>query len=95
GQLRVPDAYGDGLLQVYLRRAWGDIPANTWRAVPGAKAQVYAEAVEAFARAVQSGQPAPTNGDDARQTLAAVLAIYQAAKEKRTITDYARRSLPR
>ena len=86
GQLRVPDAHGDGWLQVYLRRAWGDIPANLWHTVPGAKAQVYAEAVEAFARAVQQGEPAPTNGHDARRVLATVLALYQAAAEKRTLS---------
>jgi predicted dehydrogenase len=86
GQLRVPDAYGDGGLQVYLRQAWGDIPANVWHTVPGSEAQVYAEAVEAFARAVQRGEPAPTNGHDARRVLATVLAIYQAAAEKRTLS---------
>jgi predicted dehydrogenase len=86
GQLKLPDPYGAEPLHVFLRRAWGDVPANTWYIVPGAKAQVYAGAIEAFARAVQSGEPAPTNGRDARRVLKTVLALYQAAAEKRTIT---------
>lgn len=85
GQLQLPDPYGSDAWQVFLRQPWGDIPANAWHTIPGAKAPVYAEAVEAFARAVQRGQPAPTSGQDARHTLATVLGIYQAAKEKRTI----------
>ncbi len=86
GQLKLPDPYGVEPLQVFLRQAWGDVPANTWHTVPGAKAQVYAAAIEAFARAVRSGEPAPTNGRDARRVLKTVLALYQAAAEKRTIT---------
>ena len=86
GQLKVPDAYGDGALQVFLRQGWGDIPANVWHTLPTPPISVYAEAVEAFAQAVQRGEPAPTSGEDARCVLAVVLAIYQAAAEKRTIT---------
>lgn len=86
GQLKVPDAYGDGALQVFLRQGWGDIPANVWHTLPTPPISVYAEAVEAFAQAVQRGEPAPTSGKDARCVLAVVLAIYQAAAEKRTIT---------
>lgn len=86
GQLQLPDPYGSDSWQVFLRQAWGDIPANTWQTLPGAKAPVYTEAVEAFARAVQNGGPAPISGQDARQTLATVLALYQSAEERRAIT---------
>lgn len=86
GQLRLPDPYGDGPLQVFLRQGWGNIPANHWHTLPTVRISAYAGAVEAFAQAVQLGKPAPTNGEDARRTLATVLAIYQAAAEKRTIT---------
>lgn len=86
GQLQLPDPYGSEAWQLFLRRPWGEIPANTWQTMPGAQARVYAEAVDAFARAVQNGEPAPTSGWDARQTLATILAIYQAAEEKRTIS---------
>lgn len=86
GQLKVPDAYGVGALQVFLRREWGGIPAGVWHALPTEPVSVYLEAVEAFARAVQRREPAPTSGADARRVLAVVLAIYQAAAEKRTIT---------
>ncbi|HLE26816.1 MAG TPA: Gfo/Idh/MocA family oxidoreductase [Anaerolineales bacterium] len=85
GQLRLPDPYGDDPLQVFLRRDWGGLPAGRWQALPGAPAPVYVEAIEAFARAVQQGQAPPTGGRDARQVLAIVLAIYQAAAEKRTM----------
>jgi predicted dehydrogenase len=85
GQLKLPDAYGDGPLQVFLRREWGGLPAGVWQTVEAAPAPVFAKAVEAFARAVQRGEPAPTNGHDARRALATVLAIYQSAAEKRTI----------
>lgn len=85
GQLQLPDPYGGEAWQVFLRQPWGDIPANTWHMVPGTKAPIYAAAVDAFARAVQNGEPAPTSGEDGRQTLATVLAIYQAAQENRTI----------
>lgn len=86
GQIQLPDPYGSDSWQVFLRQPWGDLPANTWQTVPGVKAPVYAEAVDAFARAIQNGEPAPTSGQDARQTLATVLALYQSAEEKRAIT---------
>jgi len=85
GQLMLPDAYGDGPLQVFLRQGWGDIPAGVWHTVESTPAPVYVGAVEAFANAVQLGEPSPTNGHDARRVLAIVLAIYQSAAEKRTI----------
>ena len=92
GQLKVPDAYGNGALRVYLRREWEEvrlgaaIPAGVWTTLPNLPVAVYAEAIEAFVSAIQQNKPAPTNGYDARQVLAIVLAIYQAAAEKRTIS---------
>ncbi len=85
GQIMAPDPYGDEALQVFLRRSWGELPANTWQRLPGSPAPLYTRAVEAFAHAIQRGEPAPIGGRDARQVLAIVLAIYQAAAEKRTI----------
>lgn len=85
GQLSLPDAYGDGPLQIFLRQGRGRIPAGVWQTLESAPAPLYAEAVEAFARAVQLGEPAPTNGHDARRVLATVLAIYQSAAEKQTV----------
>ena len=80
-----PDPYGDEALQVFLRRSWGQLPANTWQRLPGAPTPLYTRAVEAFAQAIQRGEPAPISGRDARQVLELILAIYQAAAEKRTI----------
>jgi predicted dehydrogenase len=86
GQLKVPDVYGAGALQVFLRRAWGDTPAGVWHSGPAEPVSAYVAAVEALARAVQRREPAPTSGVDARRVLAIVLAIYRAATEQRTIT---------
>jgi predicted dehydrogenase len=92
GQLKVPDAYGNGALRVYLRRRWEEvrfgtaIPAEVWTTLPNIPVVVYAEAIEAFVSAIQQDKPASTNGYDARQVLAIVLAIYQAATEKRTLS---------
>lgn len=86
GQLKVPDAYAGGALQVYLRNTWGDIPAKTWHTLPTEKVNVFAKAIDSFANAVLHSEPAPTGGRDARRVLAIVLAIYQAANKKRTIT---------
>jgi predicted dehydrogenase len=88
GQLQLPDPYGGDAWRVFLRQPHGDIPANVWHTLPGAQAPLYAEAVNAFARAIHNHQPAPTSGHDARQTLATVLALYRAAEEKRTITTH-------
>jgi predicted dehydrogenase len=85
GQMMVPDPYGDRALQVYLRRSWSELPAGVWQQLPSSPAPLYASAIEAFARAVQRGEPAPTGGHDARRVLEVVLAIYQAAAERRTI----------
>lgn len=86
GQLRMPDVYGTGPLKVFLRKAWRDIPVNTWHTIPNEPVNMYAAAIDDFAQAVQAGQPAPTSGRDAKRILAIVLAIYQAAREKRTVT---------
>ena len=86
GQIRLPDPYGSGSLQVYLNRAWGDLPAGQWHVIPAEPVSVYQLAVENFARAVQSGECFPVNAQSARQVLAIVLAIYQSAAQNKTIS---------
>lgn len=88
GQLRLPDPYGSAPLQVYLKQAWRDLPAEQWHSLPTQPAPVYLRAIEGFAGAIQSGQCAPIDARAARQVLAVVLAIYQSAKEKRPITIF-------
>jgi UDP-N-acetyl-2-amino-2-deoxyglucuronate dehydrogenase len=90
GQLRLPDPYGNGSASVFLRREWGEFPAGEWRTLPVAAAPAYTRAVEDFARAVQEGRLAPIGGRDARRVLEVVLAIYQSALERRTISWEAR-----
>ena len=86
GQLRLPDPYGSDPMRLYLKREWGEFTAGQWHTIPTEPVPVYKCAVEAFAQAVQSRQYAPINGQAARQVLAVVLAIYQSAAERRTIS---------
>jgi len=73
-------------LQLYLQRAWDQYSAGQWHALPLEAVHVYQRAIENFARAVQTKQPAPINGQAARQVLSIVLAMYQSAAERRTIS---------
>lgn len=82
GTLRVPDPYSSNPLCVFLREGWREIPANVWHTVPRGEVNVFQSAVQAYARAVQSGQPAPISGQDARRVLATVLAMYHAAEQQ-------------
>lgn len=85
GTLHVPDPYSQNPLQVYLREAWREIPANVWHTVPRDAVNVFESAVQDFANAVQAKQPAPINGTDARRVLQTVLSLYQAADEQSVI----------
>jgi UDP-N-acetyl-2-amino-2-deoxyglucuronate dehydrogenase len=88
GQIRLPDPYSSGPLQMHLKQAWRDFAADQWHSIPIKAAPVYQKAIEGFAQAVQSGGCAPIDARDARQVLAVVLAIYQSAAEQRTITIF-------
>lgn len=85
GQIRLPDPYGSDPLQVYLKRAWENIPSGDRYSFPIESASVYQIALDDFVRAVQSGGCIPIDAHAARQVLAVVLAVYQSAAEKRTI----------
>ena len=86
GQIRLPDPYGSGPLQIYLKQAFGEYAAGTWHSIALQPVQVHRRAVEEFAKAVQSGQCPPIDAHAARRVLSVVLAMYQSAVEKRTIT---------
>jgi predicted dehydrogenase len=86
GQLRLPDPYGSDAMQVYLKKDWGDLSADKWHSIPMDAVPVYRRALEEFAQAVQMGECAPINAQAARDVLAVVLAMYQSAAEKRTIS---------
>ena len=86
GQLRMPSLYGDDPVQLFLRRAWGEpalaaheLPSGEWHRLPHAPADKFQGTVEAFARAVQRGEPPAPNGRDARAVLAIILGLYQAS----------------
>ena len=85
GQLRLPDPYGSGPLQIYLNQSFDGYVAGQWHSIPLQPVRVYERAIEEFTRAVQSGQCPPIDAHAARQVLSIVLAIYQAAAEKRTV----------
>jgi predicted dehydrogenase len=87
GQIQLPDPYsGTSELNVWLRKPWNDIPGGQWHKIACPEAPVYAQAIDGFANAVQTGEPAPTSAQDARRVLAIILAIYQASAEGRRIT---------
>jgi predicted dehydrogenase len=86
GQLKVPDVYGTGPLKVFFRQPWQAIKAGEWVTLPDNKVPVFPAAVNDFASAVARGEQAPTSGRDARRALATVLAIYESAHEKRSVS---------
>ena len=86
GQIRLPDPYGSDPLRIYLRWDWGEFSAGQWHSIPTESVPVYQRAVDDFARAVRTDGSAPISAQDARRVLAVVLAIYQSAAERRTIT---------
>ena len=86
GQIRLPDPYGHDPLRIYLKRTRGDFSARQWHSIPMEPVPVYQRALEDFVQAVQSRECVPIDARAARQVLAVVLAMYQAAAEKRTIT---------
>ena len=86
GQIRLPDPYESDPMQIYLKRTWAEYAAEEWHSIPTKPVPVYQRAVEEFAHAVQTKGCAPISAQDARQVLAVVMAIYQSAAEKRTIT---------
>jgi predicted dehydrogenase len=80
GRLDLPDPYGDGPLRVHLRRPWGGRPAGTWIEIPLEPVDAHATFLGAFAVAVRAGGSPPATVVDARDALAAVLAIYESAR---------------
>lgn len=86
GQIRLPDPYGPGPLQIYLKRDRGEYAANRWHSIGMEPVSVYRRAVEEFAEAVLQQQCVPIDAYAAREVLAVVLAIYRSASEKQTIT---------
>jgi predicted dehydrogenase len=86
GQIRLPDPYGPDPLQIYLKRAFGEYIPDQWHSIPMGPVPVYRRAIDDFVQAIQTNQCLPIDAQAARQVLAIVLAIYQSAAEKRTIT---------
>jgi UDP-N-acetyl-2-amino-2-deoxyglucuronate dehydrogenase len=85
GQLRLPDPYGNGQLQVYLRQPWDGLKAEQWQSLPAPQTNVHRSAVEEFALAVTRGEIPSSNGRTASHVLATVLAVYHAANRQRMI----------
>ncbi len=86
GQLKLPDPYGNGQLEVYLRQPWGNLKAGSWQSLPAPPTDVHRSAVEEFALAVTRGEPPSSNGRTASHILATVLAIYDSAARQRMVS---------
>lgn len=86
GQIRLPDPYGSDPIRIYLKRPWGKFTSGKWQSISRETVPVYQRAIEDYAKAIRSGGCVPVDAQSARQVLAVVLAIYQSAVERRTIT---------
>ena len=85
GQLRIPDPYGSGALQVYLREQWQDLPGERWHVLPTGAVDIHRTAIDEYVQAVESGARPPTDGAAALQVLAAIRAIYYSSIEHRAV----------
>lgn len=86
GQIRLPDPYGTDPLRIYLSQSWNGLKAGQWHSIFLEPVLVYQKALQDFARAVGTKGCVPISARDARQVLSVVLAIYQSAAEKRTLS---------
>jgi len=86
GQIRLPDPYGSDPLRIYLKRPYNQYSPEQWHSISAEPVSVYLQAIEEYARALRSGGCVPIDGQAARQVLAVILAMYQSAAEKKTIT---------
>jgi predicted dehydrogenase len=86
GQIHLPDLYGSDPLRIYLKRPWSQFGSGQWYSISTEPVTVHQRAIEDYAEALQSGGCVPIDAQAARRVLAVVLAIYQSAAEKRTIT---------
>jgi UDP-N-acetyl-2-amino-2-deoxyglucuronate dehydrogenase len=86
GQIRLPDPYGSNPLRIYLKRPHKQFSPGQWHSILVKPVSVYQRAIEEYAKAIQSGSCVPIDAQAARQVLSVVLAIYQSAVEKKTVT---------
>jgi UDP-N-acetyl-2-amino-2-deoxyglucuronate dehydrogenase len=86
GQIRLPDPYVSDLLQIYLKQTFDEFTSMQWHFIQLDPVPVYQRAIEDFVQAAQANHCVPIDAQAARQVLSVVLAIYQSATEKRTIT---------
>jgi predicted dehydrogenase len=86
GQIRLPDPYGSDPLRIYLKRPYNQFSSEQWHSISTEPISVYQQAIEEYAKALRSGGCIPIDAQAARQVLAVVLAIYQSATEKKSIT---------
>lgn len=79
GALRMPDPYAPGDCSVFLRRAWGELPAGHWVTIPSPVTDPFRTSIDAFAMAVRDRVAAPVGVPAVRPALGAVLALYSDA----------------
>lgn len=80
GRLNIPDPFGSAPLRLYgsADKAWRDIAVE--------RPDSHLRMLESFVAAIVDGAPVPASAADAAAALGAVLAIYRAAREERTIS---------
>jgi len=86
GQIRLPDPYRSDPLRIYFKRPYNQFGPEQWYSISAEPISVYQRAIEEYAKALRSGNCIPIDGQAARQVLAVILAIYQSANERKSIT---------
>ena len=79
GRLNIPDPFGTAPLRLY------NIAAKSWTDIPVERPDSHMLMLKSFAGAILDDAPVPASAADAAASLGAVLAIYQAAREGRTV----------
>lgn len=85
GQIRLPDPYGSDPLRFYMKKQHEGFRPGQWHSIPIEPVRVHQQAIEEYARALQSGKPAPIDARAARQVLSVISAIYESAAEQKVV----------
>jgi 1,5-anhydro-D-fructose reductase (1,5-anhydro-D-mannitol-forming) len=79
GRLDIPDPFGTARLRLY------GLAGKAWRDIPVERPDSHLRMLESVVAAILDDAPVPAGAADAAAALGAVLAIYRAAREARTI----------
>ena len=72
--------------QIYLREAWGTIPAETWHELPaGGDGGGRAGMIDKFVQAIWEDRDPPVTGWDGRAALEIAVAAYRAGRSHQPV----------